>query len=177
MRKEQEGGIKIEEVRREQRRTIIRFLVRLTLFCLILWITFTFVFALYRVRGEDMYPRVRDGDLALCYRGERSYAAEDVVAYRVEGRRYLGRVVAMGGDVVELDSGGKLRVNGSVRSEEIFYLTKPRGELKYPYFVPKDCYFLLGDFRTEAADSRLFGAIRKKDIDGRIIGIFRRRGI
>jgi signal peptidase I len=43
--------------------------------------------------------------------------------------------------------------------------------------VEADSYFLLCDFRTSGADSRTFGTISQKDLDGKVITVLRRRGI
>jgi signal peptidase I len=102
-----------------------------------------------------------------------------VVTFQQGGYRRVARVVAMGGDVVEISENGGLIVNGNVQSEEIFYITTAdtMSDLEYPYTVPEDSYFVLGDFRTNSIDSRMYGAVSKSDIDGKIISFLRIRGI
>jgi signal peptidase I len=86
--------------------------------------------------------------------------------------------VGRGNDTIEVDEDGQLLVNGNVQSEEIFYPTyAAAGGVTYPYTVPEDAYFVLCDFRTASSDSRDYGAVAKKDIDGRVMTILRRRGI
>jgi signal peptidase I len=90
----------------------------------------------------------------------------------------VGRIVAQGGDVVDLNADGLLVVNGNVQEEEIFYVTEAMGnEITYPYTVEADSYFVLCDFRTASIDSRSFGAVPKKNLDGKVITLLRRRGI
>ena len=80
-----------------------------------------------------------------------------------------------------LDDSGTLLVNGAAQSGEILYPTYPRdaenagGTLAYPYTVPQDCVFLLGDYRTQSRDSRDFGAVPLSDIQGKVISLLRRR--
>jgi signal peptidase I len=50
-------------------------------------------------------------------------------------------------------------------------------EITYPYTVEADSYFVLCDFRTASIDSRSFGAVPKKNLDGKVITLLRRRGI
>jgi signal peptidase I len=163
----------------QQKRIILAFLRKLGLTVLALWAIFTFVFGIRQVNGETMYPRLRDGDLILYYRLEQEYHIDDVVAFQTDdGVKRLGRIVAQGGDVVDLNADGLLVVNGNVQEEEVFYITEAMGsEITYPYTVEADSYFVLCDFRTASIDSRSFGAVPKKNLDGKVITLLRRRGI
>jgi signal peptidase I len=131
------------------------------------------------MNGETMYPRLRDGDLYLYYRLDSSYIIDDVVAYQLNGGQCVGRIVAMGGDEVNLSDKGELIVNGNVQDEEIFYITQQitGSEVEFPLTVPEDSYFVLCDFRTNSLDSRMYGSVSKSDIDGKIISFLRIRGI
>jgi signal peptidase I len=145
---------------------------------LLLWAVFTFVFGLARISGESMYPRLRDGDLILYYRLDRNYSQGEVVTFRINGNRRTARVVATGGDVVDITEEGQLLVNGNVQEEEIFYPTeKASAGITYPCTVEEGSYFVLCDFRTASTDSRDYGTISGKDISGKVITLLRRRGI
>lgn len=160
-------------------RDIRIFFIKLAVFVLSVWVIFTFLFGIARINGEAMYPRIRDGDLIFYYRLGKDYNIGDVLTFRIDGSRRVARVVAKGGDVVNINDDGKLLVNGNVQEEEIFYPTeKLVSDVTYPYTVPEDSYFMLGDFRTIAVDSRGYGAVSESDIDGQVISILlRRRGI
>lgn len=93
------------------------------------------------------------------------------------GERHFGRVIAAGGDVVTMSDSGALLVNGTAQSGEIMYPTYVRGELTYPYRVPEGCVYVLGDYRTNASDSRDYGPIPLEDVEGKVITILRRRGL
>ena len=130
------------------------------------------------VGGEGMYPRLRDGDLAIYYRLENERNIGDVVAYFAEGELRYGRIVAMGGDTVDLNEDGQLLVNGSVQQEEIFFPTSKDGRaVCFPVTVGQGEVFVLGDNREYAKDSRDFGPIPSERIKGKVISILRSRGI
>jgi signal peptidase I len=139
-----------------------------------LWLLFSFVFCLHRVRGNDMYPAMQDGDLVLTWRLQGSYNQKDVVVYEAGGKQRVGRVLAKEGDVVDLTDDGQVTVNGTPEDNEI-YQTKAEKAVKFPYLVPKGKIFVLGDFRTQATDSRKLGAIPTSDVEGVTIGLLRRR--
>jgi signal peptidase I len=158
--------------------TIAAFFVKLGIVCLALWSIFTFVFGIRQMHGETMYPRLRDGDLILYNRLERNYNIGDVVVFHVNDTTRVARIVAQGGDVVDINDEGQLLVNGNVQDEEIFYPTYAQIlGVSYPYTVEENCYFMLCDFRTNSEDSRYYGAVSKTDFCGKVITILRRREI
>jgi signal peptidase I len=172
---DEKEAVRMQE--KEYKRTIFSFFIRLIVFIAIIWAAFTFLFGIAQVNGESMYPRVRDGDLIFYYRLNQDYALDDVVTFKINGYRRVARVVAKGGDVVDINADGELVVNGYPQEEEIFYLTeKTSTDIAYPYTVPEDSYFVLCDFRTNSYDSRNYGAISGSDIDGKIFTLLRRRG-
>ena len=142
-----------------------------------LWIAFSQVFLLCRNQGLGMFPAMKDGDLILAYRLQRTFTKGDVVVYTAEGRRCLGRVAAGGTDVVHMDDSGSLTVNGNPQNGEILYPTFARENSAYPLRVQEGTVYVLGDYRTQTRDSRDFGPIPLEHIQGKVIAIVRRRGL
>jgi signal peptidase I len=176
----QEPARKPEKKYAKQKRAVLFFLCKLVVLVLVIWAVFTFVFGLRQVSGEAMYPMLRDGDLILFYRMENAYQIDDVVAFQRSEYTFTARIVAQGGDVVDLTEDGKLVVNGNIKDEDVFYATDPavvNDDIEYPYTVAEDSYFVLSDYRIAGFDSRNFGAIAEKDLDGKVITVLRRRGI
>ena len=100
----------------------------------------------------------------------------DVVIYQKGDAVYIGRIVAFETDTVMMDDSGKILVNGTTQSGEIMYPTYAKEGIEYPYRVPEGL-FLLGDYRTQARDSRDFGPVPLDNIKGKVITIVRRRGV
>lgn len=141
------------------------------------WVVFGHIFLLARAEGNEMFPAVKDGDLLIANRLASDYEKDDVVIYTQNGETKVGRIVAVGGDVVTLDDGGSLIVNGTVQSGDIVYQTYALEGLEYPYSVPEGTVFILGDYRTNAEDSRTFGPVAEENILGRVMTLLRRRGL
>ena len=122
------------------------------------------------VRGQSMAPSFHDGDLVLFWRLAGQYNQGDVVVFKRNAKEdeLIKRIVATPDDTVDVNSEGRLMANGKVL-EDIY--TKPGVE--YPLTLMGDEYFVLGDKQNAAIDSRNFGPVKKTDIDGKVILIFR----
>lgn len=140
-------------------------------------VIFTFVFGFMRVTDASMEPRFQDGDLVLFYRVDKRYHARDVAVFEYNGLLTTGRVVAIGGETVNIDSRGLL-VNGSYQQEPgiVDETTRVADGVTFPLTVPNGAVFVLGDNRDEAVDSRIVGCVPVDQTLGKVIGLFRRRG-
>ena len=152
-------------------------LVRIIVLFILGYLIFTQVFILSRTKGNEMFPAVKDGDLIIGFRLQQYYEKNDVVSYRINGERKVGRFIARGNDIVTMDDTGTLRINGTIQSGEIMYPTYAKEGIEYPYEVPENHVFILGDYRTQTIDSRDFGSIPMDDVEGKVITILRRRGL
>ena len=166
-----------EEDAARTRRLALALLLRLAAAAAALAVLLGVVLLVTQARGQNMFPAVKDGDLLIAYRLQRRWAQDDVVLYRQGDTPCVGRVAAVGGDVVLLDESGELRVNGTLHTGEIPYATDPAEGLTYPYTVPEGCLFLLCDYRTQGQDSRHFGAVPEDSVAGKVITLLRRRGL
>ena len=155
-------------------------LIKLALVAAIFAVMFLFVMGLHIQHGNRMYPFIMDGDLVVTYKLE-PYRVGDVVVYRNPdtGETALSRIVAIGENTIQITDYGELLVNGVSPSEKVFHPNKPLegAALEYPYAMRRGGYFVLDDFRTEGSDSRLFGQLQESDLKGKVVYVFRRRGI
>ncbi len=141
------------------------------------YVLFKHVFLIKHVNGMEMFPAVKDGDLLLGYRLVQEFEEEDIIIYQHNGKEKIGRIIAREQDVVMLSDSGTLTVNGTIQDEEVLYLTYAKEGMGYPYLVSEGCVFVLGDYRTQAEDSRDFGEISLEQIEGKVITLLRRRGL
>lgn len=91
---------------------------------------------------------------------------------------YLKRVIGVPGDVIEIRNGKVWFRNDENRDwmmldEPYLAETKDTGEFG-PYEVPEDCFFMLGDNRTNSIDARFWSTpyVNKKDILGEAVLIY-----
>lgn len=158
---------------------IMSFVQKLILMVVMLGLLFGVLFGATPVRNNDMMPRISSGDLLLYYRLEKNFKAQDVVVFEKDGRQYVGRVVAKGGENVEITEDSRVKVNGSTMVEsDIFYSTPRYGdEVSYPVQLESDQYFILCDYRDGARDSRYFGAVHANEIKGKVLAVIRRSNL
>lgn len=161
------------EKQNKQARSFIRALIKLVVVAGGVALICLFVLCPYAVHGNRMFPKLRDGDCAVVLKVG-VFQKGDVVTYEKDGIRYFSRIVGTAGDIVSIGSDG-FRVNGLVQSEEIFYETASEKELEVT--VGGDEVFLLNDYRSDQTDSRRFGSVQISEIDGKVIFLFRWRGI
>ena len=124
-----------------------------------------------RISGDSMHPTLKDGELVVYERFIRTYRQGDIVSVRVpSGKYYVKRVIACGGDTVDIVDGSVL-VNGrQIEDDWAFGMTEEEtGAVVYPYTVRPGAVFVLGDNREASMDSRAFGEIGTRQIMGKVI--------
>ena len=156
-----------------------RFAVSLLLFLFVIWMLFFLVLGMQSAPNDDMSPRIDGGDMCFYYRLNKSPGINDVVFFKKGELTYLGRVVAREGDTIEILKKGGIKINGNNLTEnKIYYGTQPYGTfVEYPLTLGEDEYFILVDDREKGEDSRYFGPVKKSELKGTLIGIFRRTNL
>lgn len=119
--------------------------------------------------------------------GARTPERGDVAVFDspVDGTRLIKRVVAVGGDVVTL-ADGRLEINGEALGdrdverfggrEALLNLRDGGGDDIDRLEIPEGQVLVLGDHRGNSADGRYFGLIDERELFGRAVGIYYRRG-
>ncbi|MCL2881441.1 MAG: signal peptidase I [Coriobacteriia bacterium] len=143
---------------------------------LVFVLVFTFFYGLDRNTDPDMAPMVKDGDLVMFYRLDKTYAVDDLTVVRYHGKQEVRRVVAGAGDAVDITDEG-LVVNGALQQEPNIYQKTVRYAkgVSFPLTVGPGQVFVLGDARGNATDSRVYGPVNTKDTLGTVITLIRRR--
>lgn len=138
-----------------------------------LYVTLRFIVTNHLVPTGSMIPTVHPRDRVVVNRlayafGEKPRAG-DVVSYRQEVL-FLHRIVAGPDDTIEMRD-NVLFVNGKRRHEPYIIITPdiPAVRSFGPLTVPPGHYFLLGDNRDNANDSRFLGFVAEEKITGRMI--------
>ncbi len=129
------------------------------------------VLPVLKVSGTTMQPTLEGQDIVVVWKTDQLDSG-DVVSFYYRNNLQLRRVIATSGDIVEMDENGNVYVNDQLLEEP--YLTEKalgQCDLEFPYQVPENHVFVLGDNRAEAIDSRNInlGSISKDQILGKVV--------
>ncbi len=155
------------------------FLLNLLIVIIVIWLLFGFVIGAVTAPNNDMSPNIKLKDLMLYYRLDESYCAQDIVVFVKNNTTYVGRVVAVSGDSVDISDDDQLIINNNIVSEPEIRASTPRyeGFLEYPVRLGDNEYFILADARGGAEDSRYFGTVKRSEINGKVVALIRRHGL
>ena len=130
----------------------------------------TLLLPILQISGDSMSPTFEDGEIVLLMKSER-FKRGDVIGFYYQGKVLLKRVIGEAGDTVVIDEHGNVYVNSELLEEE-YIEEKSLGDcdLEFPYTVPENSYFVMGDKRSNSVDSRnsALGSIPQDQIIGRV---------
>ena len=134
----------------------------------VLFLLCRFVIGFSVVSGNSMLSTLKNGDIVVYSRVGNDIERGDIISLSLlSGEYYVKRVVALGGDVVDLRD-GVLYVNGEAETGAyVRGKTNPEaGSFTYPYTVPEGDVFTLGDNREASIDSRFYGSVNLRRVKG-----------
>ena len=171
-----EMAIRKRRLRIRDRGDLLSFIWRLCFLIVFIYVLLWRMFGIMLVKTDDMKPRVSGGDLLFYYRLNDEYHVDDVLVFEAEGEERIGRMIAVGGDLVDVSMDGVLSINeNTIIENDIFYATMPyQGGINFPVKLAQDEVFVLCDFREGGKDSRYFGPVKLNWIKGSAIFVIRR---
>ena len=124
-----------------------------------------------RIYGNSMNATLNSGELVVSVKGS-SFKTGDIIAFYYNNNILVKRVIANPGDWVDIDLDGNVFVNQQ-QIDEPYLEEKSFGEpdIDFPYQVPDDRVFVLGDNRDVSIDSRYksVGCVSSEQIVGKIV--------
>ena len=147
------------------------------------WVIQNFVAQPFQVQQFSMQNTIQDGQFVLVDRLTPhfdAYHRGDIVVFTPpievdespDRKPFIKRVIAVGGDTVEIKDGNVL-VNGRKLDEPYVYAvdgdpqpTEPDGSAG-SWTIPLGELFVMGDHRQRSSDSRAFGPIKVENVIGR----------
>jgi signal peptidase I len=157
----------------------------------------TFVIQAFKIPSRSMVPTLLVGDHLLVnkfiYGVKIPYFRKtiipftdpqrgDIVVFIYPNDRtkdFIKRVIGIGGDTVEIKN-KKIFINGKeytdtfgIYSDSVIYPRTMQPRDNYgPVTVPRGSLFVMGDNRDESADSRFWGFVDLKDVEGKAFIIY-----
>ena len=130
----------------------------------------TLVLPVLQIEGTSMEPTLVNGDIVLLTKTT-AFDRGDICGFAWNNKILIKRVIGIPGDWIEIDTDGTVYLNGE-KLDEPYAEQIAFGEcdLEFPFQVPQEQYFVLGDMRESSIDSRntLVGCVENEQIIGRI---------
>ena len=124
-----------------------------------------------RVYGSSMAPTLHNGEILISVK-TKDFSSGDIIAFYHGNKLLIKRYIAGPSDYVNVDEDGNVSVNGT-RLDEPYLAEKAYGEadIEFPYQVPDQRYFVMGDNRSVSIDSRssIVGCIAGDQIVGKVV--------
>lgn len=137
----------------------------------------TFVIGIGNVPTNSMSPTIIGNDKLLIspipfyFRNPERF---EVVTFQSGDMTLVKRVIGMPNDVIDLVD-GQVFINGEALNESAYLSSNIQtyeiegSSIRFPYVVPEESYFMLGDNRGNSSDSRLYGAVARDAIRGDVL--------
>lgn len=131
----------------------------------------SFYVTVLKVTGDSMTPTLETGEIVIAQNSS-SFEPGDLIAFYYNNKVLVKRVLGSPGDWINIDDDGLVSINGVTIEED--YVTDKSLEptdLTFPYQVPENRFFVLGDHRNVSIDSRstVVGCVTKEQLIGKVV--------
>lgn len=123
------------------------------------------------IYGNSMAPTLNNGSIVVSVKTSQLKRG-DICCFYYNNQILVKRVIGKAGDIIVIEDNGDVLVNGEKLNEPyVKEKADDESDIKYPYTVPENALFVLGDNRATSVDSRnaLIGCIDADEIVGKIV--------
>ncbi|WP_206855575.1 signal peptidase I [Candidatus Enterococcus mangumiae] len=157
------------ELKEKKSRTLY-FLIILLMLGIILYGSMRY--RIHKVQGDSMDTALHSGEMVIVDRLA-TIGRYEIVAFENKNSDHLvKRIVGVPGDLVVIDDLNLTLYQGNTnKAPALNFLISPESarEMKNIEYIPADTFFVLGDNSSVSEDSRIFGPIHRKELEGRIL--------
>ncbi|SFC43333.1 signal peptidase I [Butyrivibrio sp. YAB3001] len=165
-----------KELKREKNKKEYRNVLRNTLLVVVFVAALavlisSFFLTVLKVTGDSMTPTLETGQIVIAQNSQ-EFEVGELLAFYYNNKVLVKRVIGSPGDWIDIDADGNVSVNG-ITLEESYASDKSLDptDITFPYQVPENRWFVLGDHRNVSIDSRssVVGCVTKEQLIGKVI--------
>lgn len=165
-----------QELKREQYKIRYKSTLKSTVFALITAAAVAVLVAtlwlpVLKIFGSSMSPTLAEGEIVISVKAK-NLEPGDIVAFYYGNKVLVKRYIAGPGSWVDIREDGIVFLDGSLLVEP-YISERDKGicDIEFPYQVPEEAYFLMGDHRETSVDSRhsSVGCVSEEQIVGKIV--------
>lgn len=162
----------------------LSFLLMIAIVLVCSWALRTYVFEPFKVPSASMEKTIMTGDMVFTEKISYNFGepkAGDLVVFddpQIPSRVLVKRIIATEGQTIDFID-GQVYVDGVLLDEpytsgaETYPLISAANvSISYPYTVPEDMVWVMGDNRTNSSDSRYFGPVEEDSVFGKAILVY-----
>lgn len=131
----------------------------------------TMLLPVLKVTGTSMTPTLQNDEVLICNKLAEPERG-DVIAFYYNNKVLLKRLIGLPGDKIDIAEDGTVIVNDAELVEPyVSEIAIGECDVEFPYQVPENRYFVLGDHRAVSIDSRStsVGCIAEENIIGKVM--------
>ena len=163
--------LKHERYKRRFRRLLRSTVNALVVVAAVAALVATLILPVLQIAGTSMEPSLNDGDIVLLVK-KNNLESGDLCAFYFSNKILIKRIIGAPGDYIWIEPDGTVYLNGEVLDEP-YVSQKALGEcdVEFPYQVPENNYFVMGDHRETSIDSRssVIGCVAEDQVVGKIV--------
>ena len=165
-----------QELKREQYKSRYKRTLRSTVFALITAAAVAVLVAtlwlpVLKIFGSSMSPTLAEGEIVVSVKAK-NLEPGDIVAFYYGNKVLVKRYIAGPGSWVDIREDGIVLLDDEILVEP-YISERDKGicDIEFPYQVPEEAIFLMGDHRKTSVDSRhsSVGCVSEEQIVGKIV--------